>query len=152
MFALEMVDQFDEMAATFEPPVDEVSRLASAFKGFADKSQGLTHLHRYETRSRRAFGPASTPSNSSAARRSIHARDNTTAGGSPVAQLSQKPPKKALNPVPKPPAKKPAAQQLPPDPEKLQNEIRREAIRRVRITFGHRIPIRLIPPKRRQCR
>lgn len=164
MIDLEMDQQAEQMAAIFMPPIDEGTRMACAFKGLGDKSRGLDHLHRYETRARRAF------KSGLAALEQLRRLTSTPAAGAapapkqpetapePQGKTAQDHQKPAPKPVPVP-AKRPAAQQVAPEVEKLPNEIkkrcrpqvpaaRREAVRRLREALGIRVGLRSAPPAR----
>jgi hypothetical protein len=54
MIDLQMDLQADYMTKTFDA-FDEATRITCAFKALGDESRGLDHIHRYETRARRAF-------------------------------------------------------------------------------------------------
>ena len=161
MIDLEMDMQVDYMNRTFIAPIDEGTRMACAFKALGDESRGLDHIHRYETRARRAYR-AGINALEQLRRICPAPADTATAPAPPPdTRATSQSPAAGPQPVPKKTPQRPAAQQFTPDLKKLQNEItprcrqhipaaRRAAIQRINDAFGGRIPIRITPPTRRR--
>ena len=133
MVDLEMHEQSREIAERFEPPVDEVVRLASVFTKLADSSRGMDNLHRYETRARRAFNAG------------LNALEQLRRLSSPPAAEAAPQPA----PEPQPAAQRLAPQHVAPKSEKLQNEMvpaaPRTTRRHVLRAFGVQTVVKIKP-------